>query len=360
MPSKSPVQHRLMAAVAASPEFAKKVDIPQNVGQEYVAADAAKGSRMKRKMPSFMNDKKQEKPQAKSAKMANLFAGRETAKEEAAERKKFPSKKAYAKAEAKFEGEKMPKFACGGKVKRYEDGGVIEGPNKNIDDDTRARAMKFARGEMGSEAPAAKPAAKAAPRASRLVPAKTAPKVAEYKPEPPKTFDPNVVGSGPATGRFKPRAETPVDSGKADRAARIDEAMKGIREAGQYRETGEAGKPAFLPGMGGAGRAAANAIRGMGAPATKATAEIGKRVAQGVDEAMYARTAETAKKATSAARSAAAKPAERAMTAPKKPKASPRARTRGNQDEAGVEFKSGGSVRGGGAAKRGVGRGKMC
>ena len=357
MPSKSPAQHRLVAAVAASPEFAKKVDIPQNVGQEYVAADAAKGSRMKRKMPSFMNDKKQEKSQAKSAKMANLFAGRETVKEEAAERKKFPSKKAYAKAEAKFEGEK---YACGGKVKRYADGGVIEGPNKNIDDDTRARAMRFARGEMDSEAPAAKPVAKAAPRASRPVPAKTAPKVAEYKPTAPKTFDPNVVGSGPDTGRFKPRAETPVDSGKADRAARIDEAMKGIREAGQYRETGEAGKPAFLPGMGGAGRAAANAVRGMGAPATKATAEIGKRAVQGVDEAMYARTAETAKKATSAARSAAAKSAERAMTASKAAKPSPRARTRGNQDEAGVEFKSGGSVRGGGAAKRGVGRGKMC
>jgi hypothetical protein len=32
----------------------------------------------------------------------------------------------------------------GKKVKRYEEGGVTEGPNVNIDDDTRARAMAWA------------------------------------------------------------------------------------------------------------------------------------------------------------------------------------------------------------------------
>lgn len=44
MPSKSPAQARLMAAVAHSPKFAKKVDIPQSVGKEFNKADQAKQS----------------------------------------------------------------------------------------------------------------------------------------------------------------------------------------------------------------------------------------------------------------------------------------------------------------------------
>lgn len=39
MPSKSPAQKRLMQAVAHSPEFAKKVGIPQSVGREFYEAD---------------------------------------------------------------------------------------------------------------------------------------------------------------------------------------------------------------------------------------------------------------------------------------------------------------------------------
>jgi hypothetical protein len=39
MPSKSPAQHRLMAAVSHNPEFAKKTGISQKVGKEFVRAD---------------------------------------------------------------------------------------------------------------------------------------------------------------------------------------------------------------------------------------------------------------------------------------------------------------------------------
>jgi len=39
MPSKSPAQKRLMQAVAHSPEFAKKVGVPQRVGKEFAKAD---------------------------------------------------------------------------------------------------------------------------------------------------------------------------------------------------------------------------------------------------------------------------------------------------------------------------------
>ena len=43
MPSKSPAQARLMAAVAHDPKFAKKVGIPQSVGQDFNQADAGTG-----------------------------------------------------------------------------------------------------------------------------------------------------------------------------------------------------------------------------------------------------------------------------------------------------------------------------
>lgn len=43
MPSKSKKQAKMMAAAAHSPEFAKKVGVPQKVAKEYAAADKRKG-----------------------------------------------------------------------------------------------------------------------------------------------------------------------------------------------------------------------------------------------------------------------------------------------------------------------------
>ena len=43
MPSKSPAQARLFAAVAHSPSFAKKVGIPQSVGIDFNQADKGTG-----------------------------------------------------------------------------------------------------------------------------------------------------------------------------------------------------------------------------------------------------------------------------------------------------------------------------
>lgn len=42
MPSVSAKQARFMNIVAHSPEFAKKVDVPQSVGKDFHAADKAK------------------------------------------------------------------------------------------------------------------------------------------------------------------------------------------------------------------------------------------------------------------------------------------------------------------------------
>jgi hypothetical protein len=44
MPSKSPAQHRLMEGVAHNPTFAKKVGIPQSVGNDFVNADKRSGT----------------------------------------------------------------------------------------------------------------------------------------------------------------------------------------------------------------------------------------------------------------------------------------------------------------------------
>jgi hypothetical protein len=45
MPSKSPAQEHMMAAVAHNPEFAAKVGIPQSVGKEFNDADQRKKKR---------------------------------------------------------------------------------------------------------------------------------------------------------------------------------------------------------------------------------------------------------------------------------------------------------------------------
>ena len=42
MPSVSKKQHKLMAAVANNPAFAKKVGIPRSVGEEFMKADKGK------------------------------------------------------------------------------------------------------------------------------------------------------------------------------------------------------------------------------------------------------------------------------------------------------------------------------
>lgn len=63
MPSVSKKQHNLMAAVAHSPSFAKKVGIKQSVGKEFMSADKGKkfskgGTMAKMKHDDIVEDKK--------------------------------------------------------------------------------------------------------------------------------------------------------------------------------------------------------------------------------------------------------------------------------------------------------------
>ena len=42
MPAKSAKQRKFMAAVANNPDFAKKADVPQSVGEEFMKKDMMK------------------------------------------------------------------------------------------------------------------------------------------------------------------------------------------------------------------------------------------------------------------------------------------------------------------------------
>ena len=133
MPSVSKKQHNLMAAVAKNPSFAKKVDIPQSVGKEFLAADKgkkfAKGGEMK-KMFGGKETKAEEMKEAKALKSGKIspkqyVAGEKSeghgagaAKKAAAIKSGRLSPKAYA-AEEKSEGMKK-----GGCVKKARGGGI--------------------------------------------------------------------------------------------------------------------------------------------------------------------------------------------------------------------------------------------
>lgn len=67
MPSRSKKQHQFMQAVAHSPEFAKRVNVPVSVGKEFVKADKgrkfseggemAESKKMMKKEVAFMKSK---------------------------------------------------------------------------------------------------------------------------------------------------------------------------------------------------------------------------------------------------------------------------------------------------------------
>jgi len=76
MPSKSPQQHRFMEAIAHNKAFAKKVGVPQSVGEDFSNAD--KGKKFKQG-GAMKNDKQHEMMQAKQL--------RKLAKEEESEAK---------------------------------------------------------------------------------------------------------------------------------------------------------------------------------------------------------------------------------------------------------------------------------
>jgi hypothetical protein len=156
MPSKSKAQHNLMAAVAHSPAFAKKVGIKKSVGAEFIAADKGRkfkgGGMMDKK--DLMQDKMLIKKAMKQHDMQEHKGGKGTklslkkggvAKTVTKEmeydyktgKKSFAGTTAQRDAHAEKEGKIVAKHAaydkdkdamCGGgmaKSKKYASGGKV-------------------------------------------------------------------------------------------------------------------------------------------------------------------------------------------------------------------------------------------
>ena len=127
MPSKSKKQHNLMAMVANDPAAAKRVGIPQSVGEEYVQADKGKkfGGGGMRARPDLQRVNKPSTRQGKT----ELFArGGEVAESKAMVKKEvaFMKKKGAPKSMIKHEESEMKseKYAKGGTVGASKMGSV--------------------------------------------------------------------------------------------------------------------------------------------------------------------------------------------------------------------------------------------
>jgi len=132
MPSTSKKQHNLMEAVAHSPAFAKKVGIPQSVGQDFSKADKGKtfkrgGEMMKKKMAmggETMGPKNMSKDVEKGSNKLTKHG-------ESAVQKKGHTRG----MEPKMAGNDIGTGAMkkGGKVKKYAAGGMIGSASKRAD-----------------------------------------------------------------------------------------------------------------------------------------------------------------------------------------------------------------------------------
>lgn len=319
MPFKSEAQAKLMRAVAHSPAFAKKVGVPQSVGKKFVREDKEK-----------------------------------------------PMRKRYA-----------------------EGGGVREGENVNIDDATRARAMAWvkAQQEKGEEKPtpkAEKPTPKAEKPKAKPAPAVTDDDLSAYEKrktyQRAQEFASSPAGKAEYERRIKGQAlerDTTVEENLLGGAAlrplsRLAKSLAGGKAATTAPKAGGAiakrydeitpipnrptrapteaigrTKPAATPSMSNAPAAprlpGPRAIEAPAKPAQQSRLTKSDTPERGAEQA----TREKAIEAIRRGRKTPAKPAK----APSKKPAVKNTR-KFNDDESGIEFARGGSVRGWGMARK--------
>jgi hypothetical protein len=122
MPSTSKKQHNFMAAVANNPAFAKKVEVPQSVGQDFATADKGKKFGGTRSRADLQKINKPETRQGKSElfkkggemKDSKAMLGKEMA---------FMKKKGAPASMMKHEKAEMMGMKKGG-MKKMADGGM--------------------------------------------------------------------------------------------------------------------------------------------------------------------------------------------------------------------------------------------
>jgi hypothetical protein len=111
MPSKSKAQHKLMAAVANNPKFAKKAGIPQNVGADYMKAD--KKVKKYNRGGVMAHDKKELRNLSDEDYRIRNRSGSNTD----AERRRIDSERSYLRNQESS-------YNMGGKIEKYQAGGT--------------------------------------------------------------------------------------------------------------------------------------------------------------------------------------------------------------------------------------------
>ena len=131
MPSKSQKQHNLMAMVANDPKAAKRVGVPQSVGQEFMKADKGRkfGSGGMRSRPDLQ---KVNRPDTKHGKMELFKEGGEMKESKAMMKKEvsFMKKKGAPKSMVKHEMAEAGMKKGGGVFRRSADGIAQRGKTK--------------------------------------------------------------------------------------------------------------------------------------------------------------------------------------------------------------------------------------
>jgi hypothetical protein len=136
MPSTSKKQHSFMAAVANNPKFAKKVGVPQSVGQDFSNADKGRTFSKGGDMNSMMKTGYAKGGMAmvkKGGKMVPDFAADGKGKMAKADMKqdKGMMQKAVNKHEGRLhKGESMTKLAKGGTFRASANGVASKGKTK--------------------------------------------------------------------------------------------------------------------------------------------------------------------------------------------------------------------------------------
>ena len=111
MPSKSKAQHKLMAAVANNPKFAKKAGIPQTVGADYMKAD--KKVKKYNRGGVMAHDKKELRNLSDEDYRIRNRSGSNTD----AERRRIDSERSYLRNQESS-------YNMGGKIEKYQAGGM--------------------------------------------------------------------------------------------------------------------------------------------------------------------------------------------------------------------------------------------
>ena len=117
MPSVSGKQHRLMAMVANDPAAAKRMGIPQSVGQEFMKADKGRkfGSGSRADVQSINKPKTEHGKSAILAKGGDVKESKAMMKKEVSFMKKAGAPRSMIKhEESEMKGMKMKKMAGGG------------------------------------------------------------------------------------------------------------------------------------------------------------------------------------------------------------------------------------------------------